>query len=79
MNARCRCMSESVKRCRSQRANWWPEQYQVYRKLHPEDAPGKQEAANRAYRAKQDEAMKKANGRDLSDPFYGATWVDLGW
>ena len=36
-------------------------------------------AEESAYRAKQDDAMRKATARDLSDPFLGASWADLGW
>jgi hypothetical protein len=32
-----------------------------------------------AYSAKQYDAMRAATARDLSNPFLGATWVDLGW
>ena len=31
------------------------------------------------YRVKQDEVMRKATAHDLSDPFLGASWADLGW
>jgi hypothetical protein len=57
-----------------------PQEYEAYLRLHPiNEQPGTQEAANRAYRAKQDDAMRKATARDLSDPFLGASWADLGW
>jgi len=56
-----------------------PQEYQAYRELHPEKPQGSQEAADRAYRAKRDDAMRAATARDLSDPFLGASWVDLGW
>lgn len=60
-----------------------PQEYQAYRELHPEDnsieQQRAQEAANRAYRAKQDDTMQKATARDLSDPFLGVSWADLGW
>jgi hypothetical protein len=60
-----------------------PQEYQAYRALHPEDdsieKQRAQETANRAYRAKQDDAMKKATARDLTDPFLGVSWADLGW
>lgn len=58
-----------------------PEEYAAYQKLHPESRQSAQEAANKAsaYRLKQDDAMKKATARDLSDPFLGASWADLGW
>ena len=35
-------------------------------------------AQGSAYRAKQDDAMRAATARDLSNPFLGATWDDLG-
>jgi hypothetical protein len=58
-----------------------PKEYAAYRELHPESQAGMQEAADkaRAYRLKQDDAMRKATARDLSDPFLGASWADLGW
>ncbi len=58
-----------------------PKEYAAYRELHPDSqlaGQGSAEAA-RAYRSKQDDTMKKASARDMSDPFYGADWVDLGW
>jgi Ni/Co efflux regulator RcnB len=58
-----------------------PKEYQAYRDLHPDTqlaGQGSAQAAS-AYRAKQDKAMKEATARDLSDPFYGVDWVDLGW
>ena len=58
-----------------------PKEYQAYRDLHPDTklaGQGSAEAAS-AYRQKQDAAMKKASARDMSDPFYGVDWVDLGW
>ena len=58
-----------------------PEEYEAYQQLHPESQAGTQQAADRAsaYRAKQDDAMRKATARDLSDPFLGVGWADLGW
>jgi len=57
-----------------------PKEYEAYRQLHPENGQaGAQEAANRAYRLKQDSAMKSSMARDLSDPYLGVTWADLGW
>jgi len=58
-----------------------PKEYEAYVQLHPESKPGTQDAANKArvYRGKQDAAMREATGRDLSDPFLGASWADLGW
>jgi hypothetical protein len=58
-----------------------PKEYEAYQQLHPESKLAAREAAKQgnAYRLKQDEMMKKATARDLSDPFLGADWVDLGW
>ncbi len=58
-----------------------PKEYEAYLQLHPESRVDPQKAAREAsaYRGKQDEAMRKANARDLSDPFLGASWADLGW
>jgi hypothetical protein len=58
-----------------------PNEYEAYLQLHPNSQAGAEDAASRerAYRAKQDEAMRRATARDLSDPFLGATWADLGW
>jgi len=58
-----------------------PKEYEAYRQLHPDSKLATREAAKQgtAYRSKQDDAMRKANTRDLSDPFLGADWVDLGW
>ena len=60
-----------------------PQEYQAYRKLHPEDdsieRQRAQDTAGFAYRAKQDDAMEAATARDLSDPFLGLSWTDLGW
>jgi len=58
-----------------------PEQYAAYQQLHPDSKLATQEAAEKgmAYRSKQDAAMKKATVRDLSDPYYGVDWSDLGW
>jgi len=57
-----------------------PKEYEAYHQLHPESQLTTREAAKQgnAYRLKQDDAMKKATARDLSDPFLGADWVDLG-
>ncbi len=59
-----------------------PKEYEAYVKLHPENGVADAQKAARdasAYRAKQSEAMQKATARDLSDPFLGASWADLGW
>lgn len=59
-----------------------PKEYEAYVQLHPEkrvtDA-GKAAKDASVYRANQSEEMKKATARDLSDPFLGASWADLGW
>lgn len=47
--------------------------------VHPESQKGAEDADNRAYRLKQDDVMRKATARDLSNPFLGASWADLGW
>jgi hypothetical protein len=58
-----------------------PAEYEAYQALHPEGRQSAQDAAAKAsgYRGKQDAAMRKATARDLSDPFLGVTWADLGW
>jgi hypothetical protein len=58
-----------------------PAEYEAYRQLHPEGQQSAQDGATKAsaYRARQDAAMRKATARDLSDPFLGASWADLGW
>jgi hypothetical protein len=58
-----------------------PNEYEAYLQRHPERRVDAAEAAkkNSAYRGKQDDAMRKATARDLSDPFLGVTWADLGW
>jgi hypothetical protein len=58
-----------------------PAEYDAYQQLHPEGLQSAQDAATKAsaYRGKQDAAMRKATARDLSDPFLGASWADLGW
>ncbi len=58
-----------------------PAEYEAYRELYPEGQQSAQNAAatTSAYRGKQDAAMRNATARDLSDPFLGASWSDLGW
>src|SRR4051812_30196070 len=59
-----------------------PKEYDAYVQRHPEHrvADSKKAAKDAsAYRAKQTDEMKEASARDLSDPFLGATWADLGW
>jgi hypothetical protein len=58
-----------------------PAEYEGYRKLHPEGQQSMQDVATKAsaYRGKQAAAMQAATAHDLSDPFLGASWADLGW
>jgi hypothetical protein len=61
-----------------------PAEYEAYRRLHPEEqqrAQSAQDAAAKAseYRGKQAAAMQSATARDLSDPFLGVGWSDLGF
>ena len=58
-----------------------PKEYDAYVKLNPEDRTTTQEAAKKAsdYRVKQGDVMRNATEHDLSNPFLGATWADLGW
>jgi len=61
-----------------------PAEYDAYQQLHPEEQQSAQSAKDAAakqsaYRGKQAAAMQAATARDLSDPFLGASWADLGW
>ena len=57
-----------------------PKEYEAYRQLHPDGQQATQEAANRsATVSNRMTSMRKATARDLSDPFLGASWADLGW
>ncbi len=59
-----------------------PKEYEAYVQLHPENRVADAQAAEKAasaYRMKQADAMQKASARDLSDPFLGVSWADLGW
>jgi len=59
-----------------------PREYETYVQLHPEHRVANAQEAERAasaYRMKQADAMEKASARDLSNPFLGVTWADLGW
>ena len=58
-----------------------PKEYEAYHQLHPDSKLAAREAAKQgsAYRQKQDDVMQKATARDMSDPFLGADWHDLGW
>jgi len=61
-------------------------EYQAYRRLQPDSGPTPQDKLN-AQRAtdmasylKQDDAMQKANARDLSDPYsFWPPFGELGW
>ena len=58
-----------------------PNEYAAYQELHPDSRKGAQAADDKAnaYRQKQGDTMRKATARDLSDPFLGVSWYDLGW
>jgi hypothetical protein len=58
-----------------------PKEYDAYLQLHPDSKLATREAvkSGNAYRAKQTEEMQKATARDLSDPYLGLSWNDLGW
>jgi hypothetical protein len=55
-----------------------PAEYEAYRRLNPEYKPVVQESGMAGY-VRQSDAMWEASARDLSDPFFGASWADLGW
>lgn len=57
------------------------QEYDAYLQLHPEYKDKTQQKTKEAaeYRVKQTEVMQKATTRDLSDPFLGVSWYDLGW
>ena len=61
-----------------------PAEYDAYAKAHPEERQRVQSAQDaaaktNAERVKQGTAMQAATTRDLSNPFLGASWADLGW
>jgi hypothetical protein len=58
-----------------------PAEYEAYLQRHPQGQQSAEAAAAKAsaYRGKQDAAMRSATARDLSDPFLGVSWADLGW
>ncbi|MEP7328233.1 MAG: hypothetical protein ABI777_03395 [Betaproteobacteria bacterium] len=58
-----------------------PNEYAAFRERHPASIKDTQAVAdkNAAYRIKQDQVMRKATTRDLSDPFLGISWFDLGY
>ena len=55
-----------------------PQEYEAFRRAHPEYQPVVQESGMASY-VRQSDAMRDATARDLSDPFLGASWYDLGW
>jgi len=55
-----------------------PKEYEAFRRAHPEYQPVVQESGMASY-VRQSDAMRDATARDLSDPFLGASWYDLGW
>jgi hypothetical protein len=58
-----------------------PKEYDAYLRLHPDSKLATREAVKTGsdYRAKQTVEMQKATERDLSDPYLGLSWNDLGW
>jgi hypothetical protein len=50
--------------------------YEAYLQLHPEYQPVTSASGMAGY-VKQSDAMRKANARDLSDPWLGVGWADL--
>ncbi len=59
-----------------------PAEYQAYVQAHPENRVANAEQVAKTasgYRMKDGKAMDEASGRDVSDPFFGATWGELGW
>ena len=57
-------------------------EYEAYRRVHPTDTStlAKQQAADMASYNKQDDAMRTATNRDLSDPYYfWPSFGILGW
>jgi hypothetical protein len=61
-------------------------EYQAYQRLRPNSGPSAQDKLNAQHAAdmasylKQDNAMQKANTRDLSDPYYfWPAFGELGW
>lgn len=56
-----------------------PVQYEAYQVDNPKQPVGLSQAEQRAYLAARDQAMRKANAYDRSDPFYGVGWGDFLW
>jgi len=57
-----------------------PQEFEAYRQLHPDTKLWGQGAGDKAsaYRNKQNNAMESATQRDLSNPYLGMNWGDLG-
>ena len=55
-----------------------PQEYDALLRLHPEYESVVRDSGMASY-VKQSDAMRKASARDLSDPFLGVSWSDLGW
>jgi hypothetical protein len=58
-----------------------PKEFAAYRQRHPGSTQGELDPADRgaAYTNKEYEALRAATTHDLSNPFLGASWIDLGW
>jgi len=58
-----------------------PNEFEAYKQLHPDTKLWGQGAGDKAssYRNKQNNAMQSATQRDLSNPYLGMTWGDLGF
>jgi len=58
-----------------------PNEFEAYMQLHPDTKLWGQGAGDKAssYRNKQNNAMQSATQRDLSNPYLGMTWGDLGF
>lgn len=58
-----------------------PKEFAAYQQRHPGSTQGELDPSDRgaAYTNKEYEALRAATARDLSDPFLGASWIDLGW
>ncbi len=58
-----------------------PREFAAYQQRHPGSTQGVLDPADRgaAYTNKEYDALRAATAHDLSNPFLGASWVDLGW
>lgn len=58
-----------------------PKEFAAYQQRHPGSTQGVLDPTDRgaAYTNKEYDALRAATARDLSDPFLGASWIDLGW